>query len=477
MPYFEKKLREDTRTKNNANVDFLAFLLSMNEFLLFEYKHTKNLSEEEAYKFSLFYLNTIFRDFMHSDYNLSKNSIADAKITLKEKEINYAKLLLTCGLNLKHGQNLIIYASTEIDKFVELISEKAYALGAKNVIVLWYNKKLANLSNTYGKPKTEYNFVLEHLTEFIDKDTCCLSLLSGISSNLTNSTQSEILNTKQSHFPEYQAFDILVQKWHIRQTIAAVPGIEWATKIFSGTEKPLEYLWEIILKCSYADTYNPELNLTKHIEHLCKWRDLINCMNLKSLHFQSKNGTDIVIGLSDEIRWVGGNEPDAYGNVFLPNIPAEELFTSPCKNKTNGKVVSVRPLYYNGSIINNFILYFHDGKVYNYSAETGEDILKCILESDEGSDMLGEVALIPYSNPINQTALDHFYNPLFDKNAVCHLALGQGFPELASSDSQNAVNNSCIHVDFMFGTEDMNCIGTGKCGEKICIMESGEITI
>jgi aminopeptidase len=265
--------------------------------------------------------------------------------------------------------------------------------------------------------------------------------------------------------------------------IAAVPGKEWAKKVFPGERvgAAMEKLWEAILSTSRVDD-DPIEAWRLHNEDLKKRCDYLNGLGIKELKYKASNGTDLRVGLLPDAIFMAGGEYTLGSNVYYnPNIPSEEVFTSPRKGDADGIVYSSKPLSYAGQLIDNFWVRFEGGKAVDVGAEKNEALLREIIAMDEGSAYLGECALVPYSSPINQTGL-LFYNTLFDENAVCHLALGRGFTNVLP-DCENLTNDECkergindsiVHEDFMIGTADLKIVATTDKGEKVTIFENGE---
>lgn len=261
-----------------------------------------------------------------------------------------------------------------------------------------------------------------------------------------------------------------------------MPSEKWAKKVFPGLTKAegMKRLWDAILTASRAKDGNGIKNWEDHEKDLKARCDYLNSLNLRSLHYTSSNGTDLTIGLIPNVIWLGGGETTLLGNFYQPNIPSEEAFTSPMRGQAEGIVYSAKPLVYQGHLIKNFNIHFHEGKAVEVHAEEGEEALKSILTLDEGSAYLGECALVPYDSPINKTGL-LFYNTLFDENACCHLALGRGFTNLYKDFDKYTedelhgfgINKSLSHVDFMIGSEDLHIEGTTADGKKVVIFDHG----
>ncbi len=402
-------------------------------------------------------------------------------ITLIHK---YAELLIRSGVALKENENLIISANADQEDFVAILTQEAYQAGAKNVYVNWTSQKVSKASLIYGKEENlstlspmelaYWKFRGEELPAFIWVDSDDPDGAKGVDS----AKAARIRQAKYKIYGKYKEMEENKVAW----CIAGAPAKEWAKKIFpeDNAEDAMEKLWEKILYTSRALDGNGISNWKKHDINLKKRCNYLNSLKLKELHYSSGNGTDFTVGLIPGVIFLGGGELTLDGRFFQPNIPSEEVFTSPKKGVAEGIVYASKPLVYNGVLITNFWIKFHEGKAVDVHAETGEEALRSILTLDEGSAYLGECALVPFDSPINNTGL-LFYNTLYDENAACHLALGRGFTELYP-DFQNyseqqlrdfGINYSLSHVDFMIGSKDLDIIGTKENGEKVQIFING----
>ena len=269
--------------------------------------------------------------------------------------------------------------------------------------------------------------------------------------------------------------------------IAAVPGAEWAKKIFPGVRVSvaIEKLWNAILFTTRVIDKDGNL-----LDAVSEWQahdrsfaarcEILNNADLVELRYKASNGTDLKVGLMDEGSFLGGGEHTLGGDYFDPNIPTEEIFTSPKAGVAEGIVYSSMPLSYNGEIIDNFSMRFEGGRVVEVHAEKNEELLKTMVGMDEGAAMLGECAFVPYDSPIRETGI-MFYETLFDENAACHFAIGRGFTntikDYANYTNEEmhkmGVNDSSIHVDFMIGTKDLSIIGIKRDGSEFKIFENG----
>jgi aminopeptidase len=272
-----------------------------------------------------------------------------------------------------------------------------------------------------------------------------------------------------------------------RWCIAAVPGEKWAKKVFPGmrTSQAVEKLWEAILKCARAEEgSDPAENWKRHNESFVARCEYLNSLGIKELKYKSENGTDFTVGLIPDGIFMGGGEYSLLGDFYNPNIPTEEIFTSPMRGKADGIVYATKPLSYRGELITNFSVRFEDGKAVEVHAEKGEELLNQMIAMDEGASYLGECAIVPYSSPINKSGI-LFYNTLFDENAACHLALGEGFANcLKDFDKytleqcrEKGINESMIHEDFMIGNESLCIEGICEDGSSVTILKNGEWAI
>lgn len=264
--------------------------------------------------------------------------------------------------------------------------------------------------------------------------------------------------------------------------IAAVPGEAWAKKVFPHlrVNQAVDKLWDAILYTSRANGDNPIEAWNEHNADLKKRCAYLNSLGIDRLHYTSSNGTDFTVGLIEDALFLGGAE-NTLGNVeFNPNIPSEEVFTSPMKGRADGVVVATRPLSYRGELIENFSIRFEGGKAVEVHAEKNEDLLKSMISMDESAAYLGECALVPYDSPIRNSGIV-FYNTLFDENACCHLALGAGFENCIKDYDkytleecrQKGINDSIIHVDFMIGSPDLRIDAITRDGKEVAIFKDG----
>lgn len=396
----------------------------------------------------------------------------------------YAKLLARTGLNVKKGQTVFIGAELDQPEFVTMVVEECYKAGASEVYVEWTHQPADKLSSQYRtlESLSEMKPWARAKWEFKAKNySCRLWIESEDPDGMNGVDQEKMSKARQAIYPQVKPFRQALENKH-QWCIAAVPGKAWAKKVFPALSehKAVEEMWKVILKASRADGKNPVRDWKEHNADLSARSAYLNSLGLKYLEYKSGNGTDIKIGLLEDGVFTGGREKTLKGRAFNPNIPTEEVFTSPKAGAAEGIVYSTKPLSYMGELIDNFSLRFENGRIVEVKAERGEELLKHMVSMDEGAGMLGEIALIPYDSPINQTGV-LFYNTLFDENASCHFAVGHGFNECLKgfeklTDEEckaRGINDSMIHVDFMIGAADTSIVGVKANGERVQIFENG----
>lgn len=398
---------------------------------------------------------------------------------------NYAKLLARVGLNVQKGQEVIITAGLDQPGFVAYAAEECYRAGASRVRVEWSHQPLARLG---ALCKSEE--VLSEVRPWQEEKLRCevrelparLYLESADPDGMNGIDAAKYARAAQARSRIVKPYrDKMENKY--QWCIAAVAGEKWAKKVFpraTGASIAEDKLWRAILSCSRALEGNPLENWRRHNADLTTRCDHLNSLGLTSLEYQSSNGTDLRVGLLREGLFAAGEERTLSGIPFNPNIPSEEVFTSPARGEAEGIVYSTKPLSYQGRLIRNFSVRFEKGRAVEVHAATGEDVLKKMIEMDEGAAYLGECALVPYDSPVNASRV-LFYNTLFDENAACHLAFGRGFTncvrgyEDKTEEQLHAlgVNDSIIHVDFMIGNDDLHIDGVTDTGARHPIFRNG----
>lgn len=407
---------------------------------------------------------------------------------LKPKLERYADLIVRKGVNVKPGQEVVVQAPVDVAAFVRLLVARAYAVGAGHVTVIWNDDAVTRL--TYENVDASWFETVpawqrEQLDSLAEAGACFIFVegadpeaLKGIDP-AKPAAASKARNTQCVKYRHGMDFNI--NPW----CIAGAPVAAWARQVYPGVEDEVAMyrLWCAILSVARADGDDPEAAWELHNATFEKNLRLLNERHFDRLHYTSANGTDLWVGMTDKHVWEGGSSSTPDGHVFFPNIPTEEVFTSPHCERVDGVVYSALPLVRHGNKIDRFWLRFENGLVVDFDAEVGRDTLASILDTDEGARRLGEVALISKNTPIRETET-LFYDTLYDENASCHLALGSGFPEcyeggyaMTQDDLRDlGLNKSGTHVDFMIGADDLDIMGVTADGEEIPVFVNGQWT-
>ena len=395
----------------------------------------------------------------------------------------YARLIARVGANIQKGQEVVITCDLDQPEFVKLLTEECYRAGARKVRVDWTYDPLTKIHARWQKQrdlarvedweKARLQHMVDVLPVRIFLESSDPDGLTGIHRRYFKALQERALTVK----PYRDAIDNRHQ-W----CIAAVPGEAWARKLYPRLTRhqAVERLWQDILFTSRADGPDPVAAWEAHNADLKKRCEYLNGLGLRSLRYRSSNGTDFSVGLMARGVFHAGSDTTLQGVVYDPNIPTEEVFTSPDRRTAEGIVHSTKPLSYQGQLIEDFYFRFEKGQVTDFGAGRGREVLEHIVGMDEGSAFLGECALVPKESPVNQTGI-LFYNTLFDENASCHLALGAGFNEcvdgfasLSQAElAEMGLNDSAAHVDFMIGADDLSIDGETKDGRSVPIFRSG----
>ncbi|MED2974246.1 aminopeptidase [Fictibacillus sp. B-59209] len=399
--------------------------------------------------------------------------------------MRYAEIIVKIGLNIQKGQTLVVFAPVSAVAIVRLIVKTAYESGAYDIYVDWNDDEIVRLKYELASEdslKDYPMFKLKGIEELIDSNGALLfirapdpELFSGIDPKriiIGNKTVSVALSEFQQN--------IMTKK--LSWSLVAVPSKAWAAKVFPDLEESegVGRLWEAIFKATRADLLNPIQEWEKHNNNLKYRVNYLNSKKYRCLSYYAP-GTKLSIELPENHIWHGGEKINNRGASFYANIPTEEVFTAPLKNGVNGIVSSTKPLSNRGILIENFTLTFKNGKIIDFTAEVGYDALKRIIETDEGSCYIGEVALVPHNSPISESNLI-YYHTLFDENASCHLAIGNAYPFCIEGGvdldrehlAQQGINTSNIHVDFMIGSGELDIYGESSDGTKEQIICNGK---
>ena len=402
-----------------------------------------------------------------------------------EKIDKLAQLAVYTGLGLRPGQDLILTAPFEALPLVKRIAVHAYKAGAGLVTPLFSDGELtlarykyANNASFDKAPDWLYNGI----GQAFDNNAARMAIVGDDPMLLANQDSDKIGRANKANSIAYKPARERITRFNINWNIIAWPGVAWAKRMFpelSGIEAQSK-LADAIFDASRVNTTDPVEEWKKHNEVLrkkCKW---LNELDFASLHFNGP-GTDLIVGLADGHEWMGGASIAQNGITCNPNIPSEEVFTTPHALNVNGSVCSTKPLSHQGALIDEIQVRFENGKITSAKASKGEEVLLKILDSDEGARRLGEVALVPNSSPISQSGL-LFYNTLFDENAACHIALGQCYSKCFKGEEnlsekeilKRGGNSSMIHIDWMIGSRHIDIDGINSDGSRVAVFRKGE---
>ncbi|WP_226674622.1 aminopeptidase [Rossellomorea aquimaris] len=406
----------------------------------------------------------------------------------QDKVKKYAELTIKVGVNVQADQPLWISAPLGTEDFVRIVVKEAYLAGARNVHVQWYDEEIMRTHYELAPEDVFYEYpswlaaahewVVDVKGAFLQIEANDPDLLKGIEPD-------RILNYEKASGDALDRFYEAIEKDEISWSIVAIPSEKWADKVFPELPQPdrVPSLWERIFTSVRIDQPDPISAWKSHIQTLSDKAAQLNSLCLQSLHY-SDRGTDLSIELHEDHIWLTGASKTPLGTDFIANMPTEEVYTVPVRTGVNGTVTSTKPLAYNGNVIEGFTLTFVDGKITDVSAEEGEEILKKLIDTDEGAAYLGEVALVPHQSPISNSGV-LFFNTLFDENASNHLAIGSSYPTCIKDGNilsdeereEKGLNESVVHEDFMIGSESMDIDGICRDGRKIPIFRNGNWAI
>ncbi len=400
----------------------------------------------------------------------------------------YAKLIAKVGANVQKDQAVLIYAEAEHHEFAAMVLEECYKLGAKYVRMEWSCQAMVKPHYKYQSLETLCNvpkWQIEKLKLMTEEYPCRIVLIGEDPDGLRGVDIAKMQQARIASYKKTKKYVDKLESMH-QWTIAAIPNAAWAKKVYPDLRKSqaIEALWKNILDTVHVSddpANDPIAEWDAHNENFKKRCAWLNAQKFDYVTYKSANGTDFRADLIPQGQWCGGGETTKQGVYFNPNMPTEEIFTSPMAGKAEGKLVSTKPLSYQGQIINHFWIRFEDGKAVEWDAEEGRELLDRMLTMDEGAGKLGELALVPKNGPIDRCGV-LFYETLFDENASCHVAVGRGFNDciegyLEMEDVNEecrklGINDSMIHVDFMVGADDL-CITGYKNGKAVPIFVNG----
>lgn len=396
----------------------------------------------------------------------------------------YARLIVETGINVKKDHTVVLQINVDQAPLARLITKEAYQAGAAEVIVQWTDdvvqkEFLSHAANDRLEQIPQYK--IDQTNDWVAKGASRISVVSSDPEAFSGIDSDRVATFQAASGKALMNLRKATQANKVSWTVVAAAGKQWAAKVFPNLseEEQVDALWDQIFKTTRVYEKDPILAWENHDRTLAQKAAELNKEQFSALHYTAP-GTDIVIGLPKNHLWEGAGSYNARGEKFMANMPTEEVFTAPDYRRINGHISSTKPLSYAGTTISGMKFTFKDGKVVDFSAEQGQEVLAKLLDTDKGARSLGEIALVPDPSPISQSGII-FYNTLFDENASNHLALGaayafsvEGGTEMTDKELAEAgLNQSQTHVDFMVGSDKMNIDGIREDGSKVPVFRNG----
>ncbi|CAM2986075.1 aminopeptidase [Deinococcus radiodurans] len=409
-------------------------------------------------------------------------------LSFEQKLQNYARLAVRVGLGVKPGQRVLVQSPVDAAPLARLIVREAYAAGARFVDVRWDDDDV-QLARFELAPDGTFEEISQWRVD-AELETAnaggAVIAIRATDPNLLAKVDPERVATWQRANATYRkpySLQVMTNRLNWNLVSAPIPG--WATLMFpeASSEQAVEQQWDAIFAAVRADQPDPVALWEEHLANLKRRREILTGKQYHALHFRGGD-TDLTVGLADDHIWGGGAADTPSGVTFTANIPTEEVWTAPHRERVDGVVVSTKPLSYAGTLIDGIRIEFKDGRITGASAKQGEAALLKMIDTDEGSHRLGEVALVPHSSPISRSGL-FFYNTLYDENAASHIAIGSayrfnvkgGIDMDAEQFAQKGGNDSLTHVDWMVGSDQIDVDGITKDGNREPVMRAGEFVI
>nr|WP_307990533.1 aminopeptidase [uncultured Niameybacter sp.] len=409
--------------------------------------------------------------------------------TKEENLKQYARLIVEIGVNIQKDQYLMITAPIQTAYFARELAKCAYEVGAKKVYVDYVDEELNKVQYMHAPDEAflEYpEWVAEGKRKLAEKN-CAFISISAANPDLLKDVDSKRIATMQKTAGiALEPFRRYTQNGDVAWCVASIPTEGWARKVFPeaiDNEEAVEMLWDKIFIANRIYEEDPVASWENHTKALEEKTKFLTEKKFTKLHYTGP-GTDLYVELPKGHIWQGGGSYNKVGTYYVANMPTEEVFTMPHKYGVEGKLASTKPLSYGGNVIDEFVLFFEKGRIVDFTAKVGYDTLKELIETDEGSHYLGEVAIVPDDSPVSNTETI-FYNTLFDENASCHFAIGSAYPdtleggtELSKEElEEKGANTSITHVDFMVGGKNLTIEGITESGETLTILKDGNWAI
>ncbi|WP_027847433.1 aminopeptidase [Marinococcus halotolerans] len=408
------------------------------------------------------------------------------ELVSEESLKKYADLAVRMGVNVQKKQLVVIHSDIKHVTFARFVQRAAYEAGASSVVMDWSDEWSTQTFYLHAADKAidhVPDWKKARINEWDKASAAYIHLISESFDVFADISPARFSRYQKAYRTKLESYYAKMRSHEVRWCLLAVPSSAWATKVFPHLrkEEALQSLWQVVLHGARADGKYPIKDWENHDRAFESRKTFLNNRQFGALHFINSQGTDLVIGMPDNHVFLGGGVTDTKGIPFFPNIPTEEIFSAPHKNKVSGRLVATKPLVYGGRVIEDVSLTFQDGRITSYSAAHGQEALQRLLETDEGAICLGEIALVSSHSPLAQTNT-LFYNTLFDENTACHIGIGNASPsnlQHSSNLSEQALeeaglNTSLLSVNVAFGTEDMKVVGVEQEGAETILMKDGD---
>jgi aminopeptidase len=396
-----------------------------------------------------------------------------------------AEVAIKVGLQLQRGQDLVLTAPVAALPLVRRIAAHAYAAGAGLVTPIFSDEELT-LARYRQAPEESFDrapaWLYEGMAKAFGGNAARLAIAGDNPMLLSAEDPDKVARANRANSMAYKPALEKITGFDINWNIVSYPSPSWARQVFPDDEEDVAVgkLAEAIFAASRVDVDDPIEAWRQHNASLKARHGWLNAKNFAALHFQGP-GTDLTVGLADGHQWKGGASEAKNGITCNPNIPTEEVFTTPHAQRVEGHVRSTKPLAHQGTLIENIEVEFKEGRIVDAKATRGAEVLNKVIDTDEGARRLGEVALVPHSSPISKSGL-LFYNTLFDENAACHIALGQCYADCfvggksmtPDEITSRGGNKSLIHIDWMIGSGEIDIDGIAQDGSHEPVMRKGE---
>jgi aminopeptidase len=402
-----------------------------------------------------------------------------------EKLEKLAEVAVKVGLDLQRGQDLVMTAPLAAMPLVRLITKHAYLAGG-GLVTTFYNDEATTLMRFQHAEDQTFDraagWLYKGMAEAYSNGAARLAISGDNPMLLSSQDPEKVARANRAMSTAYKPALEKISNFDINWNIVSYPNPSWARQMFPDLDEAsaIRKLADAIFAASRVDIADPVSAWRAHNAKLHEKSAWLNGQNFASLHFKGP-GTDLTVGLADGHEWHGGASVAKNGVTCNPNIPTEEVFTTPHARRVEGYASSTKPLSHQGTLIDNIHVRFEGGRIVEAKASKGEEVLNKVLQTDEGASRLGEVALVPHSSPISASGL-LFYNTLFDENAACHIALGQCYSKCfvdGANLSQEEIaakggNSSLIHIDWMIGSGGVDIDGIRQDGSRVPVMRKGE---